>query len=78
MPFPQNYEILPGCERHNYETNPTGIISFEDPQLEIKFKHRSCVGMVLQILLAPLFCSQLSVYQPYSAVFLTAIDPQNL
>jgi hypothetical protein len=57
MTFPKNYEILPGCERHNYETNPTGIISFGDPQLEIKFKHCSCVGMILQILLAPLFCS---------------------
>jgi hypothetical protein len=57
MPFPKNYEILPGCVRHNYETNPTGIISFGDPQLEIKFEHCICVGMILQILLAPLFYS---------------------
>jgi hypothetical protein len=35
MPFPKNYEILPSCEGYNYETNPTGIISFGDLQLEI-------------------------------------------
>jgi hypothetical protein len=46
MPYPKNYEILPGCEKHNYETNPTGIMPVGDPQLEIKFDHRSCLGMI--------------------------------
>jgi hypothetical protein len=35
MPFPKNYEIVPACERHNYETNPTGITSIEGVELEI-------------------------------------------
>jgi hypothetical protein len=57
MPFPKNYEILPGCERHNCETNPMGIISIEGLKLEIKFEHCCCVGKILQILLVPLFYS---------------------
>jgi hypothetical protein len=39
MPFPKNYEILPSCETYDYETNPTGLISIEGLQLEIKFEH---------------------------------------
>jgi hypothetical protein len=54
--FFKNYEFLLGHVEPIYATNPTGFIPFGDPQLEIKFKHRSCVSMVLQILLAPLFC----------------------
>jgi hypothetical protein len=54
MPFPKNYEILPGRERHNYETNPTEIISFGDIQLETKFEHRSCVGMIFTDSVSPI------------------------
>jgi hypothetical protein len=46
MPYSKNYEILPGCEKHNYETNPTGIVPVGDPQLEIKFDHRSYLDMI--------------------------------
>jgi hypothetical protein len=52
----QNYELLLGRVEPIYAINPTGFIPFGDPHLELKFEHRSCVSMVLQILLAPLLC----------------------
>jgi hypothetical protein len=44
MSFPKNDEILPGCVRQNDETNPTRIISFGVPQLEIKFEHAAVLA----------------------------------
>jgi hypothetical protein len=52
----KNYELLLGHAEPTYATNPTGFTPFGDPQLELKFEHRSCGSLVLQILLVPLFC----------------------